>query len=66
MKKNDKESLIAIGDTIMYKCEQLDIRTFSPTISDYKIAKIIQLNKERIKLDVVASRDNEKKSELKS
>ena len=55
MNKTGKTPLFKLGDTILYKCEELDRTTFSPTVSGYKIAKILEIRGDRINLRVIAS-----------
>jgi len=53
--KKGKQLLCKLGDTILYKCEVLDQRTFSPAVSAYKIAKILEIKGDRLNLRVIIS-----------
>lgn len=61
-----KETLIKAGDTVNYKATELDVRTFSPTVSDYKVAKVLEVIGDKIKLRIMASRAAQKKQALQS
>lgn len=55
MHKKGKQSLYKLGDTVLYKCTELDQRTFSPTVSAYKIARIQEIKGDRLVLRVIIS-----------
>ena len=56
MNKKGKDPLFKVGDIINYKCEELDTRTMSPTVSDFKIARVMGINGDKVQLKILASR----------